>query len=174
MRPDVVVATPWLRAGARAELAKHARADAAREPRRWDRRITYYRQRRYLRLTVRSLELLAAKRGVEVRHPLLAPQFLTALASDGGRAGYGGRTAAMRALFADALPLDLLTRPRKAEFGRALWRAEARGFAERWDGTGVDDALVDPERVRVAWSVPTPWFGANTLLHVAWLAAQSR
>jgi asparagine synthase (glutamine-hydrolysing) len=174
MQPDVVAATPWLRAKARAELAKHARADAAREPRRWDRRITYYRQRRYLRLTVRSLELLAAKRGVEVRHPLLAAPFLTALALDGGRAGYGGRTGAMRALFADALPLDLLTRPRKAEFSRALWRSEARAFAERWDGSGVDDELVDPERVRVAWSEPSPWFGANTLLHVAWLAAQSR
>jgi asparagine synthetase B (glutamine-hydrolysing) len=174
MRPDVVAATPWLRAEARAELAKHARADAAREPRLWDRRIAYYRRRRYLRLTVRSLELLAAKRGVEVRHPLLAPSFLTALASDGGRAGYGDRNAAMRALFADALPLDLLTRPRKAEFGRALWRSEARAFAESWDGTGVDDELVDPERVRAAWSVSSPWFGANTLLHVAWLTAQCR
>ena len=174
MRPDAVTMTPWLRAEARAELAKHARSDAAREPRPWDRRIAYYRQRRYLRLTVRSLELLAASRRVEVRHPLLAPPFLRALASDGGRAGYGDRTAAMRALFAGALPLDLLTRPRKAEFSRALWRSEARAFAESWDGTGVDEELVDPERVRVAWSVPTPWFGANTLLHVAWLAAQSR
>jgi len=174
MRPDVVAATPWLRAEARAELAKHARADAAREPRPWDRRITYYRQRRYLRLTVRSLELLAEKRGVEVRHPLLAQPFLAALASDGGPAGYGDRTTAMRALFADALPLDLLTRPRKAEFGRALWRSKARAFAESWDGTGVDDELVDPEQVRVAWSAPSPWFGANTLLHVAWLAGQCR
>jgi asparagine synthase (glutamine-hydrolysing) len=111
---------------------------------------------------------------VEVRHPLLAFPFLAALASDGGRAGYGDRTAAMRALFADALPLDLLTRPRKAEFGRALWRSEARAFAERWDGTGVDHELVDPERLRVAWSEPSPWFGANTLLHMAWLTAQCR
>ena len=174
MQPDVLGVTPWLRAEARAELARLARADAAREPTLWNRRIAYYRQRRYLRLTVRSLELLAASRGVEVRHPLLAPPFLAALASDGGGAGYGDRTAAMRALFADALPLELLTRPVKAEFGRALWRSEARGFAASWDGTGVDDELVDPEQVRVAWSVPSPWFGANTLLHEAWLAAQSR
>jgi len=174
MRPDVVGMTPWLRAEARAELAKQARSDAAREPRRWDRRLTYYRQRRYLRLTVRSLELLAASRGVEVLHPLFAPPFLTALASHGGGAGYGDRTAAMRALFADALPLELLTRPRKAEFGRALWRSEARAFAASWDGTGLDDELVDPERVRLAWSEPSPWFGANTLLHEAWLAAQGR
>jgi asparagine synthase (glutamine-hydrolysing) len=79
----------------------------------------------------------------------------------------------MRALFADVLPLELLSRPVKAEFGRALWRSEARAFAASWDGTGVDDELVDPERVRVAWSEPSPWFGANTLLHEAWLAAQS-
>src|SRR5437762_538102 len=90
----------------------------------------------------------------------LSRAFLTALAAGGGGAGYGDRTAAMRALFADAVPLELLTRPRKAEFGRALWRSEARAFAASWDGTGVDDELVDPEQVRVAWSAPSPWFGA--------------
>jgi asparagine synthase (glutamine-hydrolysing) len=80
----------------------------------------------------------------------------------------------MRALFADVLPLELLTRPVKAEFGAALWRSEARAFAGSWEGTGLDDDLVDPEGVRAAWSVSSPWFGANTLLHEAWLAAQSR
>src|SRR4051794_15301588 len=47
MRPPVLNVVPWLRPEARAELARLARADAAREPRRWDRRIAYYKQRRY-------------------------------------------------------------------------------------------------------------------------------
>ena len=174
MRPHVLSATPWLRPEARAELALLARADAAREPRRWDRRMTYYRRRRHLRLTVRSLELLATTRAVRVRHPLLAPRFLAALAAQGAGAGYGERTDAMLALFGDLLPPELLRRPRKAEFGRALWRSEARAFAATWDGTGVDDELVDADCLRGAWSAPSPWFGANTLLHEAWLAAQAR
>ncbi len=174
MRPHVLSATPWLRPEARAELAVMARTDAAREPRRWDRRIPCYRRRRYLSLTVRSLELLGATRAVTVRHPLLAPAFLAAVAGQGGGAGYGDRTAAMHALFGDLLPGELVRRRGKAEFGRALWKAQARAFAERWDGCGVDIELVDPEQLRAAWRVPSPWFGANTLLQQAWLATQAK
>jgi asparagine synthase (glutamine-hydrolysing) len=174
IRPAALNAVPWLRPEARAELAALVRSDAAREPRRWDHRIAYYRQRRYLRLTVASLELLATSRAVTVRHPLLAPAFLGALARSGGAAGYGDRTGAMRVLFGGLLPEDLIARRGKAEFGRALWKRNARAFATSWDGNGVDLELVDPERVREAWNLPSPWFGANTLLHQAWLAAQPR
>jgi len=80
IRPRVLDTVPWLRPEAWLELAALARTDAAREPRRWDRRIDYYRRRRYLHLTVRSLELIAATRNVRVRHPLLAPALLAALA----------------------------------------------------------------------------------------------
>jgi len=174
MHPPVLNVVPWLRPEARAELARLARADAAREPRRWDRRIAYYKQRRYLRLTVRSLELLAQSADAEVRHPLLSRTFLDAVAARGGAAGYGDRTAAMRALFGDLLPAELVGRRRKAEFGRALWRGETRGFAAEWDGAGVDCELVDPEQLRSAWKLPSPWFGASTLIHEAWLAAQQK
>lgn len=174
MRPPVLGAVPWLRPAARAEFAALMRTDAAREPLRWDHRIAYYRRRRYLYLTVRSLELLAATRMVRVRHPLLAPAFLAALASEGGRWGYGDRTAIMGALFGDLLPLELVTRRGKAEFGRALWRAEARAFAASWDGSGVGLDLVDPEQLRAAWRLASPKFGANTLLQQAWLATQEK
>jgi asparagine synthetase B (glutamine-hydrolysing) len=174
MRPHVLSATPWIRPEARGELEALARTDASREPRRHDRRIDYYRRRRYLSLTARSLELLGAARSVEVRHPLLGPVFLAALARDGGAAGYGDRTAAMRTLFGDLLPAELVARRGKAEFSRALWKAEAHAFAASWSGSGVDQELVDPERLREAWRSPTPWFGANTLLHEAWLAAQPK
>ncbi len=174
MHPHVQDATPWLRPNVRAELSAAARTDAAREPRRWDDRIVYYSRRRYLHLTVRALELLAATRKVDVRHPLLAPAFLAALAGQGGAAGYGDRTTAIQALFGDLLPPELIARRGKAEFGRALWKGEARAFAESWDGSGVDRAMVDPERLREAWRVPSPWFGANTLLQQAWLASQAK
>jgi hypothetical protein len=174
MSPHVIHAVPWIRPEARPQLEACARTDAAREPRRWDRRIAYYRRRRYLTLTVQSLALLAAPRNVDVRHPLLAPGFLGALARHGGAAGYATRTAAMRTLFGDVLPPELLARRTKAEFSGALWKDDARAFADEWDGSGVDLALVDPLRVREAWSNPTPFFGANTLLHQAWLARQPK
>ena len=174
MRPHVLDAVPWIRPEARAELEARTRTDAAREPRRWERRIAYYRHRRHVSLTVRGLELLGAARAVEVRHPLLAPAFLRALARQGGAAGYGERTAAMLALFVDLVPRELLTRRAKAEFGRALWKDEARAFAASWDGSGIDPELVNPDRLRDAWAEPSPFFGANTLLQQAWLALQPK
>ncbi|MGO9960672.1 MAG: asparagine synthase-related protein [Solirubrobacteraceae bacterium] len=174
MRPHVLSAVPWVRDGARAELDDWARADAAREPRRWDRRLAYYRRRRYVRLTVRSLDLLGRARGVTVAHPLLAPGFLAALARDGGSRGYGDRAGAMRALFGDLLPSEVIVRRAKAEFGRALWSGESRAFATGWTGAGVDLALVDPDRLRREWTRPSPRFGANTLLQQAWLAARPK
>jgi asparagine synthase (glutamine-hydrolysing) len=174
MRPTLVQVVPWLRDEARAEFVERVRADAVREPRRWDRRIGYYRSRRYVRVTVRSLGLLAASRGLEVRHPLLDDRVLAALAVDGGATGYGDRTAATARLFGDLLPAELIARRGKAEFGRALWKPAALAFAAGWDGSGLDDELVDPERVRQAWRQPNPLFGSNTLLQLAWLRAQAK
>lgn len=174
MHPHVLAATPWIRPAARADLEARARTDSAREPRRWDQRIAYYRRRRQLGLTVRSLQLLAAAREAEIAHPLLSAAFLAALARDGGAAGYGDRTDAMRALFGDLLPDELLRRRTKAEFSRALWTDEAHAFAAGWDGSGIDTELVDAEQLRAEWEDPTPFFGANTLLQQAWLAAQPK
>jgi len=174
IRPRALDAVPWLRPDARREFAALTRTDAAREPRRWDRRIDYYQRRRHLHLTVRSLELLAATRMVQVRHPLLAPAFLGALATRGGAVGYGNRSAITRTLFGDLLPQELVTRRGKAEFGRVLWKDKARGFAATWDGNGVDRELVDTELLRAEWRGLTPRFGANTLLQQAWLASQEK
>jgi Asparagine synthase len=165
---------PWVRSEARSELEALVRADAVQEPRRWNDRIAYYSRRRYVRLAVRSLDLLGRVRGVEVCNPLLDPGFLAALARNGAAAGFSDRTRIMRELFGDVLPAELIARRGKAEFGRALWREEARSFAACWDGRGVDTALVDPEQLRNAWDVPSPLFGANTLLQQAWLAAHEK
>jgi asparagine synthetase B (glutamine-hydrolysing) len=174
MRPPLLGAVPWLRPAARRELAAAARDHAAREPRRWDRRVAYYARHRYLRLAVHSLDLLGARSGVELVHPLLDPGFLGAVAAAGGAGGYGDRTEAMRVLFGDLLPEALTGRRRKADFGAAIWRREARAFAAGWDGCGLDRELIDPALVREAWSAASPYFGSSTLLHAAWLAAQAK
>jgi asparagine synthase (glutamine-hydrolysing) len=167
-------AAPWLRPDAQRELVELARSRAAGEPRRWDRWIPYYRRHRYLQLTLHSLEALGRRYGVAVAHPLLDGRFLAALAADGGAAGYGGRTRAMRILFGDLLPETLIARRTKAEFGQAFWRGEARAFAQAWDGAGIDAAQVDIERLMATWRTDNPPFGAGTLLQIAWLASQRR
>jgi asparagine synthetase B (glutamine-hydrolysing) len=164
-------AAPWLRPDARRAVAEIARRRAIGEPRRWDRRVDHYLRNRYLAVTRHSLMALAATHDATVAHPLLDARFTSALARSGGRAGYGDRTATMRALFGDLLPDEVLSRRGKAEFGAAIWRSAARDFARTWDGSGVDPARVDPDGLRVAWRAASPPFGSATVLQAAWLAA---
>ena len=111
-----------------------------------------------------------------VRHfsiRLLDPIFLAALASAGGRLGFGDRTAVMRAIFAGALPDAVLSRPTKARYSEAFWGPRTREFAERWEGGGVDAELVDSAALRAEWLKPNPHEDSAMLLHAAWLSEQN-
>ena len=160
----------WLRGGAMRRLRLRLIGEFAGEPSRWDRRLDWYARRRYLRVGVHSLALLAAPHDALVVHPLLDERFLAALALQGGRAGYGGRGEALRALFGDLLPAELVGRRTKGEFGAAMWGEQARGFAADWDGSGVDPELVDANVLREVWAQPNPPLAAATVLQAAWLA----
>jgi asparagine synthase (glutamine-hydrolysing) len=164
----------WLKPDAERRFRRHFASEAAGEPRRWDRRVAWFAQRRLLTLTVRSLDMLADGHGTQVVHPLLDPRFLAAIATHGGRGGYGGRARTVRTLFGDLLPDQLLTRRTKAVFGRALWGPRARTFAAAWDGSGIDVELVDIGALRRSWTLPSPPLGAATLLQGAWLSAQHK
>jgi hypothetical protein len=164
----------WLRPSAQRAFKRLWMRESAAEPRRWDRRLAWYARRRYLHLGKHNLALVAADEGSQVRHPLSDPRFVATLARDGGAAGWGDRSETMAALFGDLLPPALIERPRKAEFGRAFWREQARAFAEGWDGSGVDHELVDCDRLRAAWGAENPVFASITLLHGAWLARRDR
>jgi asparagine synthase (glutamine-hydrolysing) len=169
MREPLLAQLPWVRAQARPALASLLLTEAAGEPRRWDERVHHYARRRHLHLTTYSLQVLADRHDVEVMHPLLDGAFLAAVSRAGGAAGLGDRTSAMEALFGDLLPRETITRRTKAEFSGGLWRTQAKAFAARWEGTGLDERI-DPQRLREEWRSPTPWFGANTLLQAAWLS----
>jgi asparagine synthase (glutamine-hydrolysing) len=169
MRPSLVRWTPWLSPIASHQVAELARDHDAAEPRRWDHRLAFYARERYHRVALGTFSALAAERNVTLVSPLLEPRFLASLARHAGPAGYPNRRSAMRALFGDLLPPALIDRPNKGEFGRAIWRTRARAFAESWNGSGVDLALVDPERLRAAWRASNPLFGSATLLQHAWL-----
>jgi hypothetical protein len=145
--------------------------EAGTEPNRWDARVEWYARRRYLRLGVHSLALLADAHDALVVHPLLDPAVLANLAARGGRCGYGTRGQAMSSLLGDLLPSELFARRTKGEFGRALWGEQARAFATDWDGRGLDLDLIEPEALAKAWQAENPPLAAATLLQAAWLAA---
>jgi hypothetical protein len=80
----------------------------------------------------------------------------------------------MQALFSDVLPQAVLCRTTKASFNHAHAGAATREFARTWDGRGVDEELVDVERLRSVWLSDQPTMAAGVLLHSAWLATTGR
>lgn len=164
----------WLSPAAGDEYRAALLGRAAGEPRRWDRRVAWHAGARALYLAQRSLELIGGRDDVLVGSPLLDPGFLAALAHEGGAAGFGDRTEAMRHLAGDLLPVETVERKSKAAFGDAVWLDGARGFAESWDGRGLDAEFVDPEPLRQAWRAEYPVFHSWAMLHEAWLASQGQ
>ncbi|HEU5035704.1 MAG TPA: asparagine synthase-related protein [Nocardioides sp.] len=160
----------WLRPAAFERHVRLLTADATAEPlgycaATWS--ITH--QRSFV--TIRhNHTVAAAEYGVRASDPLLDPRFVAALAHAGGRLGFPGRTATMQALFSDVLPSTVLHRSSKASFNRAHAGAATREFARGWDGSGVDEALVDADRLRAVWLSDTPTMATGVLLHQAWLA----
>ena len=82
------------------------------------------------------------------------------------------RAEAMRRLFGDLLPPQVLRRQSKAYFNTALFGAASRAFARDWRGGGLDPRLVDEERLRREWLQPVPHAGCFALLQAAWMTAQ--
>lgn len=160
---------PWLRA---ATVERHTRlvaADLEGEPLRWDRSLQWLLRRRGSVLARANYRTVGEHYGVTVVDPLLDPRFVAAFGRSGGVAGYPGRTAAMRALFADVLPAAVLQRTTKAMFNRAFMGEPTRRFARSWDGSGVDATAVDPDRLRAEWLSNRPSALSGLLLQAAWL-----
>lgn len=165
---------PWLTPDAEASSRRADATEIAEEPRHWDRRVDWWQRRRYLSLTTHFDDVLGAAAGVAMSHPLLDPAFLAAMSHLGGSHGPGDRTTVMRLLFADLLPDALLSRTSKAGFNTAFFNTYSRAFVARWDGGHVDPALVDRDRLRAAWSSPSPPNTTAMLLQATWLASEGR
>lgn len=162
-------APPWLRRPARAALRRHV-AGLSRTPWRYDRATAAMTSQRVPQVLARNVQALADDRGVRWHHPLQDPRFVRALAHDGGAWGFRGRTDTMRFLFADLLPDAVLSRRSKASFNGSRFGDDERDFAAGWDGTGVDDGLVDVRLLRDLWLGERPPGVTGLLLHQAWLA----
>jgi asparagine synthase (glutamine-hydrolysing) len=168
-RGKIVPSHPWLTPRGAALLSRALVREEVSWPSRWDRSLFHWHRSRAFTAVDGALAAIAAGRDVTVVNPLVDANVLAELAADGGPTGFPSRTDAMRLLFGDLLPAELIARPTKAAFTGALWGPAVRAFAAEWGGEGVDSRHVDVEALRREWLVEEPHFGTVLLLHSAWL-----
>ncbi len=161
----------WLRPEAMAEHVRRVAEDAAAEPLRYSSSVWAIPGWRSFATIRHNHAIAAAEHGLRAVDPLLEDRFVASLARAGNILGFGDRTLTMWSLFSDLLPPAVLSRPTKAAFNHAHTGDRTREFARTWNGLGVDDTLVDPERLRQVWLSEEPTMATGTLLHQAWLAA---
>jgi hypothetical protein len=124
-------------------------------------------RRRCLWETARTFSSVGADHGATVVYFFMDPAVAGALACAAGRLGWPS-PAALVAELAPELPARRTPAPRTPR--DPFWAGpESTEFIERWDGTGLDETLVHPERVRDAWRRRDA--RASLLLQAAWLAS---
>jgi len=160
---------PWLVPAAERRVLAAWWRQSAGEPARWTRRFRWVQSVRYLRATVRSLELIGRKDDVVVAHPFTSSAFANALAQLPRGRRFHSRAEAMRSLFGQLLPEAVLARVSKASFDAAFFNRHSRAFVARWDGEGTDPDLVDRDRLRGIWQSESPDARSFLLLQHVWL-----
>ena len=140
-----------------------------RPPLRWDTETWEMLGLRHVHMAMHNLTVGASEHSFEMSHPLADPLFVAALAHQGGRWGFRGRTDVFRHLAGDLLPEAILARTTKAYFNASRWGDDEREFAVQWDGSGVDASFVDPAALRAEWLSERPHPASHLLAHVAWL-----
>lgn len=79
----------------------------------------------------------------------------------------------MAAIAGERLPAPSAARASKALFHEVFWGPKARAFARAWDGSGVDDRLVDSGALRREWLSDLPDFRSMWILHAVWLGQRA-
>jgi hypothetical protein len=166
------VLLPWLRPEAQGEVWARWMAETASEPMRFADRFAWWRRLRYVRLGIEGLRRIASDLLVDVRHPFADAAFASALAAVPPDARNHGRSVAMRELFDDALPPELIQRCTRSHFDLVFWNEHSRELAARWNGEGIDDELVDIEALRREWETPHP--DARTFMLLQQLALNAK
>jgi asparagine synthetase B (glutamine-hydrolysing) len=166
-----VIRPPWLREDAQRELER--RYDAARpRPLTWAEALRAGLSSRYIQLVRTALDAFAAVEGIRLVEPFYDARMIAAVANSGPQEGYLNRGKALEALLPGLLPREVLYRSTKAHFTGLSWGPGARQFAASWDGSGLDDRLVDPGKLRAEWAKERPNAMSVACLHQAWYASR--
>ncbi len=162
---------PWLTPDG-LRITGDALRSVSRLPVRFDRSMLALFGSVFDEILLHNFGAMAATYGLVAVHPFVDARFRTAWARDGGAFGYAGRNDNMRRLFADVLPDPILVRATKADFTASRWGDGEREFAETWDGSGVDPALIRADELRRDWLAPTPHPFSEYLLHHVWASTR--
>jgi asparagine synthase (glutamine-hydrolysing) len=147
-----VALRPWLTGEGAALARRRAAADASSEPLSWPAATRHIAGLRALGRGLATLTAVYARAGAGVAHPLLDGGFVTALAGAYDRRGPLSRGRVVTDLAGHLLPPDVAFRQSKSDFTRALLSPDLRALVHAWDGvSGVDRALVRPDRLRAEW-----------------------
>lgn len=171
---DTLPGRHWLRPQARQEIAEAVARGFAADSSDWRDSVRWLAVQRAQRVYSHNVGVVAAKADTLALDPLMDWGFMQAMARSGGRFGFASRAAAMEYVAGDLLPREVITRETKATFNTAYFSTPAREFVEGWDGTGLDESIVDPEALRDEWSKPVPAANSFMLLQTAWLASQGQ
>jgi asparagine synthetase B (glutamine-hydrolysing) len=169
LRRRLPLVYPWLRPDAVRAVSAAWAAQRAGEPVGWAAHVRWIARLRYLRVGTTALALLARDEDVHLAHPFLDDRFAASLAALPRCRRHRTRADARRNLLGALLPDELLGRDTKSSFDGAFWGEPARAFAERWDGSGVDTALVDAGALRTEWLSEAPDPRSFTLAQAVWL-----
>lgn len=167
---------PWLQPEALRAVEDLSRVEAARQPMRLNKRLSWAWRLRPIQLGLAALDSFAADLDVKLVQPFHSPSFLASLARTARTFRLADRTQAMHMLFSDSLPHAVRARATKAAFTDVFWNRHSRAFAGDWDGEGADPALVKVGVLRDLWRSPEgrEHFRSCTQLQASWLASDGQ
>ncbi len=163
---------PWLRPAAYAEVVDRLVEDIVSEPLDWRKSLWFHLRQRRVTAATANARFLCRAADVRYEEPFLQPSLVRALTGTAGPLGFPDRTHALLRLFPELLPDAVYRRTTKTAFNTALFSSYSREFVARWDGSGVDPELVDPQRLAEEWRRPVVHAMASGLLQSAWLASR--
>ncbi|MCU1459180.1 MAG: hypothetical protein JWL73_3272 [Actinomycetia bacterium] len=171
---DAAYGADWLHADLRRDLVARAAALAAEEPLSAADWGPYHLSMPRVWIGDHNVRAFAAAHGLRYEAPLMAPDFLAAVADQVPWWEFRGRDILLRHHFADVLPAAILERRTKSVFNEAYFGRHTRAFAARWDGTGLPEG-VDARWLKDHWAgTGAIHAGTSMLLHQAWLATEAR
>ncbi len=166
-------AMPWLTAAAEREALERLRRRGAEAPVRWDRAVSRQATHRCFMGAAGSLAAIGRRSGTRVDQPLRRPGIMGMLAGAYGRRGPCDLRAVHEALCGDQLPASLLSPAPPLDLTPIFFAEASRAFAGRFDGSGLDEAIVDVEALRRNWLGARPDPRTACLLQHAWLCEQA-
>lgn len=160
---------PWIRPEVQQQINQIRAHRMARTPLGWNGAVRWWWHSRFRTVLDASMTTLAAGVGTDIVHPFMDAPTVAAISAHFGTGGPIGRTAALEYLFSDLLPPEVLSRRSKASFNGTFFSDHSRQFAQRYQGEGIDRALVDPELLVQEWRSEDPDPRSLLLMQAVWL-----